>query len=1154
LALTTTLAALALVLGSSAAAAPAPPKLWKGCFTGTGAGECTIPRGIATDPSTGDLYVTDQSNHRIQRFDAWGQFEEAWGWGVRNGGAALQSCGPQATPPSGACKIGLPGAGAGQLYFPTAIAVDAIGDVYVVDNSNHRVQKFDPSAGSGEDEVKFIWMAGGDVNETKVKEGGSVEQKNLCTAASGDLCQAGATGTGNGQFEAWPPSGLIAADQTGPGNSVYIGDKDRIQELDREGHYLKSLALPEKTVQALAVDPAGNLFTAFVALADVKKLSPAGAELCTATVANPRSVAADEEGNLYAVNLASPISPPEVLEFDPACARNEVPAFGADELTTPVAPNPAIATGSACYDAGRRGIYLGNADFEHSFIRAYGPPPDLDKRVLCPLPPKAPSIDEQSAVAAASPDSATLGAQINPHFWEDTTYHVQYGPCPLGGCAEGQHLCAEGGCTEKQPLVPAALGGNFDADIATAPVVLPSLALETEYRYRFVAQSSGGGPVYGIDPDGEGPQEASEAEGLEGSFRTFDKPCATSPCPLPDNRSYEQVSPAAKSGFDVDPAFALARADGEAVIYDSVGAFTDPRAGALPSSYAASRRADWENETLDPPAMPVSTEIFSPPILGVSGDFAKQLVFTNAKLAPEAVGDDATALNIYVHDSADDTYQYVGTAYGKGPGSIIVFQGFAGAAEDGSHFFFSLRKPLSSTPPPPPGEHDGLYEFDCTSGELSYLGILPDESLDPKGSVGAGVPAGNLPTDSVAYHPVSGDGQRVYWTHPESGPIYLREGGQTTKLVSKRQSDSSAQNATLWGTSKDGRFAFLVSGAQLSEGASPSGNDLYRYDAEADQLTDLTAAAGAGVANVLGVSEDGAYAYFIATGNLAAGAAGSEPKIYAWHEGALRLVGELASKATQLSQAGTVNELWRVSPSGRYLGFLFGGRISGPHEAQPQPFRQAYLYDYEADSLACASCPPGGYASTAVSLHQGGRKASAVGSLHSYEAGLTRNVSDAGQLFFQSKDKLLLADTNEKQDVYEYESGHVHLISSGQSNVDSYFGDATPSGNDAFFLTRESLVRQDKDELVDLYDARVGGGIASQNQPDPVPCDTSINCQGPVPPAPVLPDPATPGFEGPPSPQPSHCKGAQKTKAGKCKKPRKHKKRHHRHKHKGRRR
>ena len=94
--------------------------------------------------------------------------------------------------------------------------------------------------------------------------------------------------------------------------------------------------------------------------------------------------------------------------------------------------------------------------------------------------------------------------------------------------------------------------------------------------------------------------------------------------------------------------------------------------------------------------------------------------------------------------------------------------------------------------------------------------------------------------------------------------------------------------------------------------------------------------------------------------------------------------------------------------------------------------------------------------------------------LHSGTAYLQHNVSDTGQVFFDTPDALVPTDTNGEPDVYEYESGNVRLLSSGTSVDPSLFADATPNGSDAFFMTSSQLVPQDTDGAMDVYDARVG--------------------------------------------------------------------------------
>ena len=74
-----------------------------------------FPRGVAVD-FVGNIYVADEGNNRVQKFDARGSFLTKWG---------------------------REGAGPGQFKAPWGIACDALGNVYVVDTGNHRIQKFD---------------------------------------------------------------------------------------------------------------------------------------------------------------------------------------------------------------------------------------------------------------------------------------------------------------------------------------------------------------------------------------------------------------------------------------------------------------------------------------------------------------------------------------------------------------------------------------------------------------------------------------------------------------------------------------------------------------------------------------------------------------------------------------------------------------------------------------------------------------------------------------------------------------------------------------------------------------------------------------------------------------------------------------------------
>ncbi len=142
---------------------------------------------------------------------------------------------------------------------------------------------------------------------------------------------------------------------------------------------------------------------------------------------------------------------------------------------------------------------------------------------------------------------------------------------------------------------------------------------------------------------------------------------------------------------------------------------------------------------------------------------------------------------------------------------------------------------------------------------------------------------------------------------------------------------------------------------------------------------------------------------------------------------------------------------------------------------------EVFRYDAGAGKVECASCPPSGAAAKADTVLA--------------PDGI--DVTEDGRVFFTSAEGMVLSDTNEHLDVYEWSGGTaVNRISSGSANADSSLLTASEDGVDVYFFTRQVLVPEDENGgAVKIYDAREGGGFPV-DAPTP-PCAASDECHGP---------------------------------------------------------
>ena len=221
---------------------------------GSGQGQFLYPADVAVD-SSGNVYVADSENYRIQKFDSEGNFLSSWGEeGIEDGQFAY---------PSGVSagvsgniyvtdiinptiqkfnsdgefisKWGSAGEGNGQFADTGGVAVDSSGDVYVVDIGNSRIQKFDSDGDfllswgvAGEDDGQFLNPEGVAVDssgDVYVADSGNSRVQKF--NSEGEFISSwGSEGEGDSSFSY--PCG-IAVDMTG---NVYVADNEnhRIQK------------------------------------------------------------------------------------------------------------------------------------------------------------------------------------------------------------------------------------------------------------------------------------------------------------------------------------------------------------------------------------------------------------------------------------------------------------------------------------------------------------------------------------------------------------------------------------------------------------------------------------------------------------------------------------------------------------------------------------------------------------------------------------------------------------------------------------------------------------------------------------------------------------------------------------------------------------
>jgi hypothetical protein len=763
---------------------------------------------------------------------------------------------------------------------------------------------------------------------------------------------------------------------------------------------------------------------------------------------------------------------------------------------------------------------------------------------------ETPGATIEQRVLSVTLTEAALEARINP-AGSPTTYHFEYGTSSSYGTSTPETFVGE---NSTDHVVSESLQG---------------LDPGTTYHFRFVA-TNGVGTTFGADSTFTTFAPTSPQTGCPNqAFRIG------SGGNLPDCRAYEQATPVDKHGANTNGTISIIQASrsGDRITFADPGGLPTTGGSTSAAPFVASRgSSDWSSNGLLAPSVGGSRV----ELLGWDEELAASASAESGDGGGISLGDTASRSFQQVIPASSRLFADL-AGFAEDP-SHFVFESETqltpGAVSGRTNLYDYDDGALALVGRIPAG---GATKCDDAGGpacvvapEGAFAGPYNWQDSNVNNFGGAG--GGYYVNDAI-----SRDGSKVFFTAAGSGQLYVREGGTSTTRVSASQASvpdpSGSKPAVYMGATPDGSKVFFASCEKLTDDSTAvsndeplctgeeQGQDLYSFDTESGELRDLTVDSadsdpnGAAVVGVLGSSSDGSYLYFVANGVLApgakpgncqvnGGASEGNCNLYLYHAGATSFIASLyrctgggcddldwaprtVVSSSSLKQA-------RVSANGVLLfrtaqsltGYETRNGCEGSGGGSVGRCNEYYRFDPRNEELSCVTCDPTG------ALPNGGARLESIREV--FEAGvrspiLTRNISsDGSRVFFDSPDPLVPEDTNGVVDPYEWEAdgsgscesstangGCLYLLSSGTSPHSSFLGDVSASGNDAFIFTDQQLVPVDKDQLTDVYDARVGGGLASQSPPPAAPPCEGEACKGASTAAPDQSSPGSASFSGP---------------------------------------
>jgi WD40 repeat protein len=860
-------------------------------------GSLSRPQSVAVDGDTGNVYVSDRDNRRVNEYTGDGTFIRSFGFGVD---ASTAGNGYEVCPAADRCTFGVAGAGAGQVGATTTagtlgVAVSppdgnaATGTVSLADSQNRRVNTYaldgtSPSSfgSSATFEAtqprKIAVDSRGILYASNSKNQGEVERYDT-ENANGDgvgflapiLAANSSPGTGPllAGSAATATSGLaVHPDSDGAGT-----DTDVL-------YVLRESSSGNTVVQQFGPANDPGLTGAPTAVDDTHG-SGAGF-----TIVNGLGLD-DSSGHLF-VSVVGDI--PGVTGFPsrvyvlgeapaPEATLDPVTSFDAHSATFSgtVDPNGALTN--------YRFEYVDDAAFQANGFTGAS---------------RTPSLSDAGAGHGENPVSVT---QKTPdHLVAGTTYHVRlfakraFSPVEV---IAGPQVFTTPSSAPTVDGTGASVTGSEEAILRGA--INPENEAVTGYHFEWGTDSGyGNSTPAGSLPQGSGPVAVAEeltelAPGQTYHYRllvtnatgtatgpdqTFTTPAG--PPQLPE-RGYEVVSPLPSEGIPILPGLseAMTNENGNRLIFQAV----QPLPGSLVplAKDEINQGSHWIYEARREPAgwKVISTRISNRGGGGyaVSADTTRMLTHTENGLDPDDQnGDDPEGRRYDVYQRRPDgTITWIsrdpripaGTAQ-TSPGNAVIPDAattvptgasgeFSMSADGSTVVFMSDRQLLDAdtTPPPldPTARIHRLYKWQ--EGQLSFIGARPDGSAPSEGSMLGSMFGTQI--GETYQHTVSRDGSRVVFSAPRADGIntgsagktlYVQTDGQPTLDALKESGVPPVPASELWdpvyraAAADDSRIFYTTqsrltpdSGAQNTSEGDP---DLYAFDVVTDEVRDLT--------------------------------------------------------------------------------------------------------------------------------------------------------------------------------------------------------------------------------------------------------------------------------------------------------------------------